>query len=96
MKLPKLAVRVAGALFVHGQEVCPLHQEDVDDSTPSCSTQPFGRHLQTPTVVSCNVVCSVSYTPLYYIVINIIIIQRYIANSDCIYILLDFPKFEGK
>ena len=86
MKLPKLAVRVAGALLVHGQEVCPLHQEDVDDSTPSCSTQPFGRHLQTPTVVvSYSLLCI--YTVLYYIVINIIIKQRYIANSDGIYII---------
>ena len=43
--LPKLAVRVAGSLLVHGQEVGPLHQEDVGHSAPGGSAQPFGRHL---------------------------------------------------
>ena len=51
--LPKLAVGVAGSLLVHGEKVSSLHQEDVDNSTPGGSAQPFGCHLQTPaTIVS--------------------------------------------
>ena len=55
--LPKLAVGVAGSLLVHGEKVSSLHQEDVDNSTPGSSAQPFGCHLQTPATIVSECIC---------------------------------------
>ena len=43
---PELAVGVAGALQVHGQEVLALHKDDVDHGVPGPAAELLGRELQ--------------------------------------------------